>query len=502
MDTSANTITTMGIISNEVYNTTKGKDYFKNNPDDMVINGTTYKVIDHTPASNQGFNALLLQDTSTGKYVIAFRGTQENFDIADDVIIGLQNHSYEFQAAKAWVDKVIGKEYDGHVIEASDLTLTGHSLGGILTQAVGAVYQIPGYAFNPYGVDRLLLMPSTPIIPNLLLDLLAGATYAAIYKVLSAFGLESSYASWAQDNILNISYVDDGMLKGDPLSNLATDLTSKQLGNVLQIWGVDRGADAHKMPNLNTAIQHYNDVLSHFSNTTYQTLTDIYTVTGYSHAEKIFNDLNIYSSSNLTFNFLTNKSISELTSKTPSNLYALLHTNPFTIEGNLPAYHKIDINEYSDMQINDLASMLYSSMHKEYKDGYIYKNRLIGESVANAPAINEIIFGTDSKEYIEGGSGDDRIYGNKGDDTIYGDSTNPYLKGNGNDYIEGGSGEDTIYGNGGNDTLDGGTGADTLYGGDDFDTYIAGDGDTIMDSDGKGAKNGANRPPIAKSSGH
>lgn len=31
MDTSANTITTMGLISNEVYNTTNGRDSFKDN---------------------------------------------------------------------------------------------------------------------------------------------------------------------------------------------------------------------------------------------------------------------------------------------------------------------------------------------------------------------------------------------------------------------------------------------------------------------------------------
>ncbi|UCM99443.1 hypothetical protein LCX93_07820 [Sulfurimonas sp. SWIR-19] len=182
MEANANTITTMGIISEEVYNNNKSiVDYFKDDYDTSgnkivkFIRGTTYKVLDHTPASNQGFNALLLQDTSTGKYVIAFRGTQEKFDIADDVIIGLQNHSYEFDAAKAWVDTILNTKNKGYNVTTANLTLTGHSLGAILTQAVGAVYQIPGYAFNPYGVDRLLLMPSTPIIPNLLLDLLAAS---------------------------------------------------------------------------------------------------------------------------------------------------------------------------------------------------------------------------------------------------------------------------------------------------------------------------------------
>ncbi len=40
----ANTLVTMGIISNEVYNTTPGKDYFSDFPDKLVANGTTYTV--------------------------------------------------------------------------------------------------------------------------------------------------------------------------------------------------------------------------------------------------------------------------------------------------------------------------------------------------------------------------------------------------------------------------------------------------------------------------
>jgi hypothetical protein len=102
MDTSAQTITTMGDLSEIVYNDNKeGIDYFKKNYVFATKDGTTYKVIDHTPASNSGFNALLLQEEGTHRYVIAFRGTQEKIDIVDDAIIGLHNYSVEFQQAKA-----------------------------------------------------------------------------------------------------------------------------------------------------------------------------------------------------------------------------------------------------------------------------------------------------------------------------------------------------------------------------------------------------------------
>ena len=101
MKANRDTITTMGIISDEVY-ASKNQPYFKDLPDNpdgtknyqiLKANNHTYKVLDHTPASDSSFNALLLQDTQTGKYVIAFRGTQEKFDIADDIIMGIEGQA-------------------------------------------------------------------------------------------------------------------------------------------------------------------------------------------------------------------------------------------------------------------------------------------------------------------------------------------------------------------------------------------------------------------------
>ena len=125
-------ITTMGIISDEVYNTTKGKDYFKDNPDDMIVNNQTYKVLEHTPSEDTGFNALLLEkmeqqsdgkNIGTGEYVIAFRGTAEKFDIFDDAVVGLKNYSFEFQSAKAWVEEVLTTKDKGYDVTKENLPL-------------------------------------------------------------------------------------------------------------------------------------------------------------------------------------------------------------------------------------------------------------------------------------------------------------------------------------------------------------------------------------------
>ena len=183
-------------------------------------------------------------------------------------------------------------------IDKSNLTLTGHSLGGILTQQVGASLGIQGYAYNPWGANALTKYP-----PNGTLNIVA--------RVLEAVGVySSSTEAFAKDNIANISYQDGGDLNGDFLSNLATGLVSEHLGDAfIPVWGADVGADGHRMPVLNSAIAHYNTVLTHFSNSSYKELSQAYLSKGsFEKTEAIFNDLGLYQASGLKFNFLTDDS--------------------------------------------------------------------------------------------------------------------------------------------------------------------------------------------------
>jgi len=144
MEANANTITTMGLISSEVYDNGKIKKYFIDNPKDMVLqNGTTYKVLDHTGDSTlTGFQALLLQEEGTKNYVIAFRGT-ELLSLTDwivDLQSGIYNYNAQLIPALNFVNKALNNpKYD---ITIKNLTLTGHSLGGILTQAVFSVKSV------------------------------------------------------------------------------------------------------------------------------------------------------------------------------------------------------------------------------------------------------------------------------------------------------------------------------------------------------------------------
>lgn len=148
------TITEMGLLSQMAYQSfgsdlVKGQSYHKFTDDGVVYYlDKTYTVIDHTDTSTD-MQALLLK--SGDEYVVAFRGTAGVVDIAVDAVIGLGNINAQYTEALAFVKKALGKTYDGVTVTEDNLTLAGHSLGGILTQQVGAALELDGYAFSAFG---------------------------------------------------------------------------------------------------------------------------------------------------------------------------------------------------------------------------------------------------------------------------------------------------------------------------------------------------------------
>lgn len=457
------TITEMGLLSQMAYlsfgsDLVEGQSYNKFTDDGTIYYlDKTYKVIDYTNTSSD-MQALLLE--SGGQYVIAFRGTAGWADAVVDGIIGLDNINQQYNDAVAFVNEAL----DRPEINESNLILTGHSLGGILTQQVGATQGLTGYAFNPYGVDRLLSMK-----PNDSLDALLAV---ALYNIMKLSGLGAPEAAWAKDHILNVSYSDFGLLNGDILSNLATELTSGHLGAYIRIYGEDIGLDGHSMIVLNKAIAHYNEVLEHFADKDFLKLSLAYMSTqSYEKTEAIFNDLDVYHASGLSFNFLIEDSASEIASAAKGDnavLYALLHLNPFAIEGNLSAYDNLNPDDYSDMFFKDRADYLYYSINPEER--YYGETSTIGTHYGNDGEILErTAHGADYKYFLFGGEGADTLNGGFIEDHLYGMDDNDVLKGNGGD-----------------DWLEGGKGEDELYGGRGDDTYISNDGDTILDDDGSG----------------
>ncbi len=105
--------------------------------------------------------------------------------------------------------------------------------------------------------------------------------------------------------------------------------------------------------------------------------------------------------------------------------------------------------------------------------------------------LDDVSFGTNGNNRLNGTNGDDSIFGLGGNDTISGRDGDDSLDGGaGNDRLDGGDGDDRLAGGEGNDTLLGrdgddnllgGLGNDKLEGGDDNDRLDAGDGDDTLE---------------------
>ena len=439
MNTLENTITTMGLLSKEAYNVGN----FQIGAG-ITANNKTYKVVNFADTAND-FQALLLQDES-GKFVMAFRGTERDstLDWLNNAGIGLANINEQYNDAKEFLEKAM-KDYG---VTIDNLTLTGHSLGGILTQQVGATYGIKGYAFNPYGTDRLLSLPSslsTGIASNILLE-----------KVMSAVGLTKANAQWAYEHIYNISYQDEGAINGDILSNLLTELSSNHLGHFIPIMGknlelsngmVDTIIKGHGMEALNTAIAEYNEIVKKFDNSCrYEDITQMYLSTaiihgnGYEKVKEEFTKLGVYGANDnsLHLNVITPKSsvtsiFSGSNLSTPA-LYALVNLNPFIVSGvNSNAYSELEKykDEYSENYIKDKAKMFKALMDTP-KVGSYYDDYETGKKISYYTSVTDpdstdeynltdtaYTFGTNKNDIITASVGKaNRIYTLAGDDRI------------------------------------------------------------------------------------
>ena len=99
-------------------------------------------------------------------------------------------------------------------------------------------------------------------------------------------------------------------------------------------------------------------------------------------------------------------------------------------------------------------------------------------------ALDNLMSGSTSGDFVFAGAGNDTIYARSGDDTVYGEDGIDRLFGeagqdtlvgeNGNDLLYGGGDDDQLVGGAGNDTLYGEAGADRLSGGAGTDQYYGG----------------------------
>ena len=444
-----------------------------------------YEIVDFKSDDGLGesdFQGMLLKEKATGEYVIAFRGTDGKMDAAVDAGMAnpILNHNFQLNEAKDFVNDMKEK----YNISNDNLTLTGHSLGGILVQQVAATEHIKGYTYNAMGADELIKFDGTSSV----------SPGGIVERGLDAMGVKYNEegVAFVKENVHNISYQDSGTLNGDPLSNLGTNLNgSAFLSNVLPIYGDNKSFDAHSIIGLNDTIAQQNQTLKHFKGADLATLNDVYRVAGYEKTQEIFKELGVEESSprSLRLETLHDKEIAEYDLQDPATLYALEHLNPFVVEGNLDAYKEISIENYSKEQLEDRIMLYQSQYHEEVKHTrYVDMETEVSSGYGNIR--HQVVFGDEKNNTLYGKDGD-HLYGNEGNDVLHAERVG-YHK-NIDSHLEGGKGMDTLYGGRGDDTLIGGYGSglddnavDVLYGGEGFDTYYVNNKDIIQDSDGVG----------------
>lgn len=491
------------LVENEVINGT-----FTVDGDKTVTLSNRYR-IEELESTSSSMDAVLLQridenGNDTGEYVISFRGSQQPLDFLNDFpLIPIQNWSPIIGDALEFVVRAT----DDHAIPLDKLTLTGHSLGGIIVQMASAEYQIDGYAYNPYGASLLQSLPGVPFpLSNVL-----GA-------LMNAFGISNVNSDWLDEHLINVSYQDEGDINGDVLSNFLTNFSefagNSHLGGFLPIFGPEVGlADGHSMDVLNDAIAHYNDILEKFTpTTTMSDLSRVHLVAGYSRTESELAALSISNAvdDTLSLDHLTVDDIEDgilpkphsdvvdiASEDSPTGLayrYALSTLLPFTITGDESLFDsfntngELDLSNLTDSYLYDRALMLEAITQRNI-DGATHPDSINGQTIrfwdseigevfaggntngqgnsntVDPDTVTNILFGSANTDTLDGKSQGDYLYGMGGDDELYGHD--------GDDYLEGGLGDDSLKGGKGDDILVGFQGADTFV-------WENGDGDDVI----------------------
>ena len=139
---------------------TPGVDFNKDDP--VTIEGVTYKVLEHMDRPS-GYQGTIYQRVDTGDIVVAHRGTEPDQGLKpiwqDGVLtdVGMVLARINRQEADAveltrraldYANDPNNVETYGHV---SEVTVTGHSLGGTLGQITAHKFHLYGETFNAYG---------------------------------------------------------------------------------------------------------------------------------------------------------------------------------------------------------------------------------------------------------------------------------------------------------------------------------------------------------------
>ncbi|MGF6711893.1 hypothetical protein QFZ41_002857 [Luteibacter sp. W1I16] len=126
---------------------------------DIESDSRLYTVLYVSPPSPTNYRGAVLQDETTGQLIIANKGTDPSsiHDITADLGMGMMGAPTQWPEAAQTMRWALHHAEKSH-IPVSDISITGHSLGGALAQLQAAMPESAGIhaeTFNTYGARSM-----------------------------------------------------------------------------------------------------------------------------------------------------------------------------------------------------------------------------------------------------------------------------------------------------------------------------------------------------------
>ncbi|AGF79746.1 hypothetical protein UWK_03219 [Desulfocapsa sulfexigens DSM 10523] len=317
--------------------------------------------LEHTFLNPTGLSVTLFEDSS-GKQVIAVRGTNDLNDVITDVIdigaLGTSEYQAQYKALSAQVEKWVdlGDLHSGFLV-------TGHSLGGFLATNLTLeystdvtqtfIYNAPGVTGVGGNIIEAISSALSPDNPIALPTVLPVSNIVATDDIVSSVGLSVSTP-------IIISVDAQNPLTAHSIVGLTSSLCIYNLFSTIS--GSDNPDDftpfLEKMPDEH-ALSVVNNVFQAGIDPTQVSVDLAIELTGYA---------NDHSLTGLTVTSLHEHSAEALRSAAENDnafLFALNALAGFAISGNQPGYVNLVAAEYSTQYLEDRSLFLYQTMHED-----------------------------------------------------------------------------------------------------------------------------------------
>jgi Ca2+-binding RTX toxin-like protein len=411
-----------------------------------------------------------------------------------------------------WLEPIISATATGTLVDVlgvdSDhkLDVTGHSLGGHLAMAFGAlfasatnqvtVFNAPGFK-NTVAVQTFFTslggsIPSGVATTNVIADeaSVGSVPWSAIAALHSRLGVTVNIPienQWQSDEANPVDArnhsqqsLTDALAVYSLLTELTPSLSSATFKSILAAATVGTAAGLERIMDMLERTFGVNTASLATGNVNRDALYQA--IYGLQQNTLFQQDAGLVQIHSLAS--LNRDQIVALAKTDIAYRYALEQLNPFSVTGDTGLYAQhngdghLDADQFSDLYLQDRAAMLSWVLKAQtddtaYNTDYLWTNgnhpdvwyfedsssgklmQVKSNSVLDPnPDVHKIRFGSSAGETLMGGDVSDHLYGNAGDDTLNG--------GKGTDHLEGNAGSDTYQ-------------------------FAPGDGfDTVFDSDGQG----------------